>query len=99
MGEQDARELLVDFMTDAHVRLETMRTHLEDDRLVRLSEEAHALKSSAAMMGLARLSAVSLALEHAAARADRDAAQNLNQAARTAFDDARPFVDEVLLAA
>ena len=62
-------------------------------------QEAHALKSAAATMGLARLAAIARELEEAARRENAAQAQDLGKAARAALDDARPHVDKILSAA
>jgi CheY-like chemotaxis protein/HPt (histidine-containing phosphotransfer) domain-containing protein/anti-sigma regulatory factor (Ser/Thr protein kinase) len=106
IGAQDARLLLRDFMHDASARLDILEAELRKGELSvltsslkKMGQEAHALKSSAAMMGLARLAAVARELEAAALREDAPGAETLGNAARAAFDDARPFVAEILSAA
>ncbi len=99
IGEDDARQLLNDFMGDARHRLNDMRACCARQEMLALKEAAHALKSSSAMLGLARLAAISRELEHVIAHQDFDRVETLNHAANTAFHDARPFIDEVLQAA
>jgi len=99
IGAEDARALLRDFMTDAAARLEILEAELGKGDWVGPRREAHALKSSAATMGLARLAAIARELEEAASREDAPEAASLGQAARTAFDDARPYIDKILSAA
>ncbi|MBB4196549.1 signal transduction histidine kinase/HPt (histidine-containing phosphotransfer) domain-containing protein/ActR/RegA family two-component response regulator [Rhodoblastus sphagnicola] len=99
VGPEDARDLLRDFMTDASARLEIIEAELRKGELGVSGREAHALKSSAATMGLARLAAIARELEAAARREDGASAETLGQAARAAFDEARPHVDEILSAA
>ncbi len=72
---------------------------LGGERLIAPRREAHALKSAAATMGLARLAAIARELEDAAQREDAPRCESLGAAARAAFDEARPFVAEILSAA
>ncbi len=99
VGAEDARLLLRDFMENASARLDLLEGAGGGSALEAVGREAHALKSSAAMMGLARLAAIARELEAAALRADAVDAEDLKTAARAAFDDARPFVAEILSAA
>ncbi len=99
IGAEDARALLRAFMTDASARLTILDAELRKGELRVPRQQAHALKSSAAMMGLARLAAIARELEEAARRDDAPEAQNLGRAARAALDDARPQVDKILSAA
>jgi HPt (histidine-containing phosphotransfer) domain-containing protein len=96
IGDEDARDLLREFMHHAQSRLDLIESGLG---LPGVKEEAHALKSSAAMMGLARLATIARELEAAAKRDDASGAASLRAAARAAFDDARPYVAEILSAA
>jgi len=99
VGEEDARVLLGDFMKDAAARLQILEAELRKGELRVPRMEAHALKSSAAMMGLARLAAIARELEEAASHNNAPEAQNLGQAARAALDDARPHIEKILTAA
>ena len=76
-----------------------MRALLARQEMIPLKEAAHALKSSSAMLGLARLAAVSRELEHVIAAQDYSRVETLNSAANVAFHDAKPFIDEAMLAA
>ena len=99
IGHEDARELMTEFLADARHRLDDMRALLARQEMISLKEAAHALKSSSAMLGLARLAAVSKELEHVIAAEDYSRVETLNSAANTAFHDAKPFIDEAMLAA
>lgn len=72
---------------------------LGSERLIAPRREAHALKSAAATMGLARFAAIARELEDAARRDDSSGVESLGAAARAAFDEARPLVAEILSAA
>ncbi len=99
IGEDDARQLLNEFIADARHRLDDMRGCFARQEMLALKDAAHALKSSSAMLGLARLAAISKELEHVIAHQDFDRVETLNHAANTAFHDATPFIDEALKAA
>jgi signal transduction histidine kinase/HPt (histidine-containing phosphotransfer) domain-containing protein/ActR/RegA family two-component response regulator len=99
VGAEDARVLLREFMHHAQARLDIIEADLGGGGLRAIGQEAHALKSSAAMMGLARLAVIARELEAAAKRDDSGGADSLRSAARAAFDDARPYVAEILSAA
>ncbi len=99
IGEEDARQLLSKFMGDARHRLDDMRVAFARQEMLVLKDAAHSLKSSSAMLGLARLSAISREIELVILNKHFDQVENLNHAANTAFHDARPFIDDVLNAA
>ena len=99
IGAEDARALLGAFMEDASARLKIIDSELRKGALNVPLQEAHALKSSAATMGLARLAAIARELEAAARREDARKAETLGHAARAAFDEAKPYIAEILSAA
>jgi signal transduction histidine kinase/DNA-binding response OmpR family regulator len=99
VGEADARELLAEFMLDARRLLEAIEGHAAARQLLAIKNDAHALKSSAAMLGLARLSEISAALEAAAAGEGWSEVAPLSLAANKAFAEAEPLVAQVLKAA
>ena len=99
LGDDDARQLLTEFMADARERLETIETDIASRQLTAIKNQAHALKSSAAMLGLARLAQISRELEAVAAKEDWSRVADLSLAANKAFADATPPVADVLEAA
>lgn len=99
IGAEDARALLRAFMKDAAARLEILEAELRKGELRVPGQQAHALKSSAATMGLARLAAIARELEEAARRDNAAEARTLGQAARAALEEARPQIDQILSAA
>jgi len=99
IGEADARQLLAEFLGDARHRLDDMRGAFARQEMLALKDAAHSLKSSSAMLGLARLAAISKEIEQVIVTKHFDRVENLNHAAHNAFHDARPFIDEVLQAA
>jgi HPt (histidine-containing phosphotransfer) domain-containing protein len=76
-----------------------MRGAFARQEMLALKDAAHSLKSSSAMLGLARLAAISKEIEQVIVTKHFDRVENLNHAAHNAFHDARPFIDEVLQAA
>jgi len=98
VGGADARVLLSDFMTDASARLEILEAELRKGELREPGRQAHALKSSAASLGLARLAAIARELEAAAGREDAPHVETLGLAARAALDEARSHVAKILAA-
>jgi hypothetical protein len=99
LGDEDARQLLAAFMADARERLETIETDIASRQLAAIKTQAHALKASAAMVGLARLAQISRELEAVAAQADWSQVAHLSFAANKAFADAEIPVADVLEAA
>ncbi len=99
LGEQDARELLQEFVDGAGKRVAEMRTHLGRGEAAAIKDIAHSLKSSSAMIGLSRLAEVAREIEVAANRGDVDRLSPLQAAAEAALREARPFVESKLRAA
>ena len=99
LGEQDARELLKEFVDGAGERVSEMRMRLGRREAAAIKDIAHSLKSSSAMIGLSRLAEVAKEIERVAADADFDRLSPLQAAAEAALGDAQPFIEDRLHAA
>jgi signal transduction histidine kinase/DNA-binding response OmpR family regulator len=98
-GQEDTRQLLAEFMADARERLETIEADIASRKFPAIKNQAHVLKSSAAMLGLARLAQISRELEAAAAKEDWSQVAHLSLAASKALHDAEHPIADVLEAA
>lgn len=99
IGQDDARALMSDFIADAENRLQRMTTLRGETQFADLQREAHALKSSAAMLGLKQLSNLARELEealHDHREIDPDA---FNQRIGASFRQARHIIETTLRAA
>lgn len=99
LGNQDARELLKEFVDGATNRLSAMRTHLGRGEAAAIRDIAHSLKSSSAMIGLSRLAEVATEMEGIAGRGDIERLRPLQAAAEAALRDSQPYVEDRLHAA
>lgn len=70
LGEEDTTEVLMAFLEDTQRKVDLMLADAANAVLIR--QEAHAIKSSAATFGFARLSALAFELEQSAAAAAPD---------------------------
>jgi hypothetical protein len=98
LGEADARRLLAQFLDDGLQRLENMRAMLDDGQIGGVHDSALALNCACAALGLARLASIAGELAEIVATKDFGRIEMLSHAARAAFVDARPFIDEALTA-
>ncbi len=99
VGEADARHRLGQFFGDARLWLDEMRAGSARGDMAALKAGADRLKDASALLGLARLAAISRELEQVAASADISRVETLRHGASAALHDAQPFIDEVLAAA
>ena len=96
IGEEDAKELLSEFMTNTRDMLESMRNHFAAREIPAMGALAHALKSSSAMLGLMRLSIVAKELETLAKGEAWDQVEASSLLIYAAYDEALQSVDLVL---
>jgi len=87
IGEEGAADVLKIFFNDAADRVRAIKDNLGGDRAT-LVNEAHALKSSAAMLGFVQLSAIARQIERSGMAADWPALEELADALEKAWEQA-----------
>ena len=96
IGEEDAHDLLRGFMVDTRRELETMKDHFMRGEISAMGAIAHALKSSAATLGLTRLSESATELEMLAESGNWSRVEEFGESVYAAHQSARPAIDQIL---
>lgn len=99
IGEEDARALMSEFLADTEQRVQRMQGLRREADRASLRNEAHALKSSAAMFGLMALSGVARDLERALRDGQPIDPDEFSNRINSDFQDARLAVQGALEAA
>ena len=99
IGDVTARQLLSDFLGDADARIARMRELAGQGKIHALCNEAHALKSSSAMLGFARLARLARDMDEAARTSSLDDPDGSVAALRADFEAVRRTADNILRAA
>jgi len=94
LGDEDACELLVEFLANSKEMLENMRAHFAAQEFATMGALAHSLKSSAAMLGLMRLSEAAQQLEELAMKDDAGRIGASSLEIYCAYNDASPLIED-----